>query len=101
MLVKSLEVTKWRFKMALVDKDHMTELRPASDAKSTAETAADDVQLMALAHAINSASNCGEYRTVFQENISAENKKELESKGYVLKAAGIADSERGTIISWK
>lgn len=101
MLVKSLEVTKWRFKMALVDKDHMTILRPASEAKSTAETAEDDIQLMALAHAINSASNCGEYRTVFQENIRAKNKEELESKGYTLRAAGIADSERGTIISWK
>ena len=43
--------------MAQVDKDHMTELRSASDARSTAQDAEKDIQLKSVAYAINEASN--------------------------------------------
>ena len=87
--------------MALVEKDEMTTLRPASESKSTAETALDDIQLQAVAYAINSAANTGELRVIFQETLSDKVKDELESNGYELKDAGIASKERGTVISWK
>lgn len=87
--------------MALVEKDEMTTLRSASDSKTTAQSALDDIQLKAVAYAINSAANCGELRVVFQEVLRQTVKDALISNGYTVEAAGIADKERGTIINWK
>ena len=87
--------------MARIAKDDMTTLRTATESKTTAETALYDVQLQAVAYQINNAANCGELRVIFQEILRDDVREELESKGYELKDAGIADAERGTVISWK
>ena len=85
--------------MALVEKDEMTTLRTASDSKATAANSLDDIQTKAVAYAINSAANCGEYTTIFQEVIRPNVKSELLEKGYVLTPA--PELNKGTIISWK
>ena len=85
--------------MARVDKDHMTTLYPASDSKTTATTALDDIQLEAVAYAINNAANCGQLNVLFQEPLRDNTISELTSKNYEMQAAG--GTERGTIISWK
>lgn len=87
--------------MALVDKDHMTELRPASDSKVTASTAEKDIQLQAVAYAINSAANTGEYTAVYQGKLLDEVKTELESNGYTLLQYTSVIPDNSTVISWK
>lgn len=87
--------------MALVEKDEMTILRSAADSKSTAATAGDDIQLKAVAYAINSAANCGQLSVVFQEELRSNVTSELESKGYELRKEGVTPIERSTLISWK
>lgn len=88
--------------MSLVNKDEMTALRPASEARSTAQTAEDEIQLMAVAFAINQASNTGEYRVEFQEQLRDAVKSELESNGYKIIFLGdVYNKERHAIISWK
>lgn len=71
--------------MSLVEKDDMTTLRSASDSRATADTAERDIQLKAIAYAINSAANTGEKRVIFQEKLVDGVKEELESKGYILR----------------
>lgn len=85
--------------MALVEKDEMTTLRPAADSKATAETAEHDIQIKAVAYAINQAANCGQDSIVFQEIIRKDVADELVSKGYALRQ--VPPTERGTLISWK
>lgn len=85
--------------MARVDKDDMTTLRPASDSNATAASALDDIQIEAVAYAINNAANCGQYDVIFQEEMRSNTKSELTGKGYTLAAASQLD--RGTVISWK
>lgn len=89
--------------MSLVDKDQMTTLRPASAAKSTADTAEDEVQLKAVAFAINHASNTGEYRTIFQTPLRDAVKEQLESNGYKVRQADMRayDQGKNVEISWE
>ena len=87
--------------MAQVDKDHMTELRSASDSLATAQSAEKDIQLKAVAFAINSAANTGETRTVFQGVMLEEIKQELESNGYVVQNYNSVDPNKSSMISWK
>ena len=87
--------------MALVDKDHMTELRPASDSRATAQDAEKDIQLMAVAYAINNAANTGETRTIFQGVLLDDVRTQLESKGYTVTNFGPAHPENRIIISWE
>lgn len=88
--------------MNLVDKDNMDKLQPASSSKQTAQTAEDDIQLKAVAYAINSAANTGQYRTIFLEEIRPNVKSELESNGYKLSfVQGTAKTDSQTVISWK
>ncbi len=87
--------------MALVDKNDMTTLRPASDSKATAETAEQDIQLKALAYAINNAANCGQTNVIFQERILDANIAELKSKGYTIRQDRfVSSTERSTLIEW-
>ena len=86
--------------MALVDKDHMTELRSAADARLTAETAEVDIQLQAVAYAINSASNTGQLRATFQGVLLDEVKSALEENGYTTQSYGVNPNNL-TVISWK
>lgn len=88
--------------MALVDKDDMTTLFPASDSKATAQSAEDDIQLKAVAFAINSAANTGQLRVIFQEEIRPNVKTQLKSNGYELDSVpGTAKADGQTVISWK
>ena len=87
--------------MSLVPKDEMTTLRSASQSLDTANSAEDDIQLKAVAYAINSAANTGQKRVVFQELILDAVKEQLESNGYKLTEYGPCYPERHTIISWE
>jgi len=86
--------------MALVDREHMTELRSASDAKATALSAESDIQLQSVAYAINEASNTGLTRTIFRGVLLDNTKTQLESKGYKLQNYGEVQPENMTVISW-
>ena len=85
--------------MALVEKDDMTTLRSAADSRATAETAEHDIQVKAVAYAINNAANCGQDRIIFQEILRPDVASDLVSNGYVL--TRVPETERGTLISWK
>lgn len=87
--------------MSLVPKDEMTTLRSASDSRDTAETAEKEIQLKAVAFAINSAANTGEFRTVFQGTLIDDVRSELESNGYELKDCGSINVDSKVVISWK
>lgn len=87
--------------MSLVNKEDMTKLRPASEARSTAETAEDEIQLMAVAYAINNASNTGQYKVQFQEQLRDATKSALESNGYrILFLGDVYNEERHSVIYW-
>ena len=86
--------------MALVEQDEMTTLRSASDSLATAQGAEYDIQLKAVAYAINSAANTGEFRTVFQGVILDQIEQELLDNGYELTPYGPIYPERKTVISW-
>ena len=85
--------------MALVDKDDMTTLRPASDSRATAQTAEHDIQVKAVAYAINNAANCGQNNIIFQEVLRKDVEDELLSMGYT--TSKVPETQRGTLISWK
>ena len=79
----------------------MTTLRPASDSRATAQTAEQDIQLKALAYAINNAANCGQTNVIFQEKILDVNIDELKSKGYKIRQDRfVSSTERSTLIEW-
>lgn len=89
--------------MSLVPKDQMTILRSASEAKATAQSAEDEIQLQAVAYAINNASNTGQYEVVFQEKLRDATKSELEAKGYTIKYIrnNAYDVEHQALIIWR
>lgn len=86
--------------MALIPRDKLTELVTAEQAKSTAESAAADIQLQAVAYAINCAANTGETRTEFKETMLPETKSALEAKGYKVQFIGQAVATAIALISW-
>jgi len=85
--------------MALVDKDDMIKLRTAEESRATAQTAEHDIQIKAVAYAINNAANCGQDNIIFQEILRQDVASELKSKGYEL--SYVPETERGVLISWK
>ena len=87
--------------MALVKLDDMTTLRPAAEARATAETAKDEHNLQAVAYAINNASNTGEYRVVFSEFLRPATLDRLEEEGYTVLPGGVADPNSPTVITWQ
>ena len=89
--------------MSLVTKDEMTTLRSAADSRSTAETALKDIQLMAVAYAINNAANTGELEVLFQEKLIDDIKEELENNGYTVRFVNnnSYQKEHHALISWK
>jgi len=87
--------------MALVDKDHLTELRSAAEARTTALTGLDEIQLKAVAYAINTASNTGETSVIFKEALRENTVAELKAKGYKILDAGYANKTSVHLISWK
>lgn len=87
--------------MALVDKDSMTILRTAAEAKTTASTAEVDIQLKAVAYAINTAANTGLTRIEFSEKLLDDVSAKLKANGYAVSNAGQAEDTRPVVISWK
>lgn len=85
--------------MALVDKDDMIKLRTAAESRETAQTAEHDIQIKAVAYAINNAANCGQNSIIFQELLRKDVASELNSKGYHLEY--VPETDRGVLISWK
>lgn len=81
--------------------DEMTTLHSAADCKTTAESAADEQQTMAVAFQINNAANCGETSVEFLQVLRPAVEQQLESKGYSLRQSGGADPKSSVIISWK
>jgi hypothetical protein len=71
--------------MSLVKREDMATLRPASEAKATAATAEDDLQIQSIAYLINEAANTGLCRVIYQQHLRENVKKTLESNGYTIK----------------
>lgn len=89
--------------MSLVPKDEMTTLRSASDSRTTAQTAEKDIQIQAIAYAINTAANTGLTETLFQSQLVDGVKEELESKGYTVRFVNnnSMQKEHHALISWR
>lgn len=87
--------------MNLIPKDQMTELFTAAQSRQTATTAEDDIQLKAVAFAINSAANTGQFRVIFQEPLREAVKDQLEGSGYVIQYISAAKENQQALISWK
>lgn len=87
--------------MSRIAPEDMTTLFSAADSKSTASSAALDLERMQIAHCINEAANCGEYSATYARPISAEMLQELEDEHYeVSSPAPIAKPGDVSIISW-
>lgn len=85
--------------MSLIPKDEMTELKTASDVKTVADGAVDDIREMEAAYLINSAANTGEHRAVWAKEMPDTLKSTLEGKGYqVLSDNSAADPNKMWII---
>lgn len=87
--------------MALVDRDKMTELRTASQSQETAAGAFDEIELAAVAYAINNAANTGEYKAVYNQPIRQATHAALIAKGYTVRSIGVAKQSDETLISWE
>lgn len=86
--------------MALIPKDKITILKAADEVKEVAQSAPSEIQMLAIASAINNAANSGEVSVIVQEAVSDSNMKSLKDKGYVVTKSGHADNNL-TEISWK
>ena len=72
--------------MALIPVEEKNTLKPASEVKSVADTAAVDQQLSAVAYQINTQANTGAYSTMWSGTELLEDvKSELEGQGYIVK----------------
>lgn len=88
--------------MSRIAPEDMATLTTASAAKTTAASAADDLEEMSVAHCINEAANTGAMEALYGKPISAAMLTKLESKGYTVTApAPIAKPGDVWIISWK
>ena len=87
--------------MSLIPQDELIVLKSASAVKTVAESAALDQERMSVAHAINSAANTGETRTVINRRLSDSMISELETNGYKLKYnVAKANTTDEVCISW-
>jgi len=88
--------------MTRIPQDELTTLKSAADVNAVAQDAVADLERMSVAHLINSAANCGEYRAVYSKPISDTLRKELIQEHYVLsEPRPIAKPGDETIISWE
>ena len=85
--------------MALIEIGKLNELVSASSAKSTSDSAVDDINLQQVAYAINSAANTGQTEVVVMTPLTDNTLTQLEANGYtvVYKKSG---AELTTVISW-
>ena len=68
--------------MALIQKEELEELKSASDVKSVADTAVEEIERKQVAKLINLAANAGQHSAIWQHDMSDKLKEELESNGY-------------------
>lgn len=87
--------------MSLIPRDAITELKAASEVKSVATNALDDVELATIAARINEAANTGEFSVTYGQIIRPSTLSALKAKGYVVDYIGRADAVRLNKISWK
>ena len=88
--------------MSRIPQDELTILKSASAVKTVAEGAVAELEEMSVAHLINEAANCGEYRAVCSRPISQALRTKLEGQGYTLSSPNlIAKPGDETIISWQ
>lgn len=87
--------------MTRIAPEDMTTLIQASEAKTVAATAVEDLEEMQVAHLINEAANCGQTSVVCPRPMSSVLKTKLEGLGYTFTTptpqAKIGDV---TIIHW-
>ena len=88
--------------MSRIAPEDMTTLIAASEAKTVAATAAEDLEEMQVAHCINEAANTGEYTAYYSRPLSQTMITKLEGQGYTItQPAPIAKPGDVWIISWK
>ena len=73
--------------MSMINKDKMTELLSASEARSLSELAEIEAETATIAYAINNAVNTGETEILYNNKISSDMIEELESQGYLVEPA--------------
>lgn len=85
----------------LIPKEEISELKPASDVRSTALEASKIHEKESVARLINLAANTGELRAIWEHPLSDDLKSELESQGYhVSKKTVAANPNFMYIIEW-
>lgn len=70
--------------MALIAQKDMTTLHSASEVKTVAASAVDDINLSRIAAKINEAANTGETNIYWMDKIKKNVLDTLKSKGYVV-----------------
>lgn len=79
--------------MALIPIDEMNQLRPAEELAKVAQTAQEDLQLMRIAHALNTNANTGSTVVrVSDIKLFDSVKEQLEKQGYTIQFRGGNDS---------
>ena len=68
----------------MITRENMTTLISAADAKTTADTAFEEHNEMAVAAAINGQANLGEYDCLYQSYMSDALIAKLKAKGYTV-----------------
>lgn len=87
--------------MSLIPKSELTTLKSAEEVRAVADTAEFEHELMAVAHAINTAANTGEYSVTLNTKLSEDVQKELQAQGFKVEDAyPAACPGRTWIISW-
>ena len=71
--------------MALIPADELVNLKPASEVKEVADSAAAILEEYSIAALINNTANTGEHMAFWARPISKELKTKLEGLGYTVK----------------
>lgn len=85
--------------MALIERDKLNQLIPASEAKAVSETALDAINLAQVAYAINTAANTGETQTVVMTQMTDNTKEQLNAKGYKVNYK-LTGAQPTLVVSW-
>jgi len=87
--------------MTRIAPENMTTLIQASEAKTIAETAVEDLEEMQVAHLINEAANCGQTSVACVRPISSVLRTKLDGMGYTF-TTPTPQAKMGdvTIIHW-
>lgn len=88
--------------MSLIPESELITLKPAADVRTVADSAEIEHENMAIAHAINTAANTGQYSVTWQNSISEQAQKTLKNNGYTLTLCDRnAYPQRPWTISWR